>query len=560
MVRKVFNFMYKEVRGLHQAAYILALFAVGSQILAIIRDRLLAHSFGAGAELDLYYAAFRIPDLLYVLFASVLSVYVLLPFVRRRTEEAGSDAGAAVLSQVFSLFLICFSAIALLLALAAPWYVPYLFPGFADNTELLGTLIQILLLQTFLLGVSSLCGVVTQMSQRFVLYAVSPLLYNLSIIFGIIVLYPHFGLVGLVSGVVIGALGHLLIQIPFVRKSSYSFGIVRTFDWKHIRDILYVAIPRALTLSVNQIVLLLLVGIASTLTVGSVSVFQFGFNLQSVPLAVIGMSYSVAAFPTLTTLLGKNKQQEFNHQLLTALRHIIFWSIPITLLIIVLRAQIVRVLLGSGAFDWGDTRLTAAVLAIFVLSLVAQAVLLLVIRAFYAGGWTFIPLWATTFSSAVVLGGVGFFFYGMTFAQQAIVHNTLASVFRLEGVPGVEVLSLAMAFVVSQMIQVGILLYQAKKVFSLEIYPLSVLVGQALLAGVSGAVTAYGTLLFIVDGINQDTFIGICLQGLVAGMAGLLMAIAVYFVCRAPELSEIYRSFHSRIFKTDIIAPQGDTL
>ena len=97
---------------------------------------------------------------------------------------------------------------------------------------------------------------------------------------------------------------------------------------------------------------------------GSVAIFQFALNLQSVPLAIIGMSYSVAAFPVLADLFAKKEQTAFNHHVLTAFRHIIFWSLPIIALVIVLRAQIVRVVLGSGAFDWADTRLTAAVLAV----------------------------------------------------------------------------------------------------------------------------------------------------------------------------------------------------
>lgn len=386
MVKRVVNFVYREVRGLHQAAYIIALFAIGSQLLAIVRDRLLAHTFGAGIDLDLYYAAFRVPDLLYVLFASVLSIYILLPFVNRYTEQVSDRAGAAVLSQVFSLFLLIYAFVAALLAFTAPWYIPVIFPGFAEHFDTLILLLRILLLQPFLLGLSSLCGVVTQMNHRFILYALSPLLYNLGIIIGIAAFYPRLGLEGLVWGVILGAMGHLLIQVPFVRASEYKFSLVKHVDWSLMREILIVSIPRALTLSVNQIVLLVLIGAATVMTAGSVSVFQFAFNLQSVPLAVIGMSYSVAAFPTLSYLFAKKDQVGFNKQLITALRHIIFWSIPIVALVVVLRAHIVRVLLGSGEFDWSDTRLTAAVLAIFVVSLVAQAILLLLIRAFYAGG------------------------------------------------------------------------------------------------------------------------------------------------------------------------------
>ncbi len=558
MVRRVFNFMYREVRGLHQAAYILALFAIGSQLLAVVRDRLLAHMFGAGTELDLYYAAFRIPDLMYVLFASVLSVYVLLPFVSRFSEEGGPAAGARVITQIFSLFLVFFSIVSLILLFSASWYVPKLFPGFAEHTPLLITLIQVLLLQSFFLGISSLCGVITQISHRFVLYAISPLIYNIFIIVGVVLLYPMFGLLGLVVGVVLGAFGHLLIQIPFVRKSEYRFGVTLSFDWKLIREVLLVSIPRALTLSVNQIVLLVLIGMASSLAAGSVSVFQFAFNLQSVPLAVIGMSYSVAAFPTLSTLLAKNKLTEFNHQLLTALRHIIFWSVPAAALIIVLRAQIVRVLLGSGAFDWGDTRLTAAVLALFVISLVAQAILLLLVRAFYAGGRTVVPLIVATVSSAfsVILA----FILLSSFQANDTLRVGLERMFRLEGVSGTEVLVLALAFVLGQFVQLIVLMLISIRTFSINYLPLVRLLAEALLAALAGGFSAYAALIFIVGGINQETFIGITLQGLVAGVMGMTAVVLVYRVLKAPEIFEIYRSFHSKIFKTDVIAPQPDTI
>lgn len=554
MVKRVFNFVYKEVRGLHQAAYILALFTIGSQILAIVRDRLFAHTFGAGIELDLYYAAFRIPDLLFVLFASVLSIYVLLPFVNRRVEHDGARSGSAVLTQIFSLFLLTYSALALILAVTAPLYVTKLFPGFADyHTELVG-LIVILLLQPFLLGLSSLCGVVTQMNHRFVLYALSPLLYNIGIIVGVVALYPVFGIGGLAMGVVLGAIGHLLIQLPFVLRSRYRFSISFSFDWRLIGQVLSVAVPRALTLSVNQLVLLVLISMASLMVAGSVSVFQFAFNLQSVPLAVVGMSYSVAAFPTLSYLYAKADQKAFNLQLITALRHIIFWSLPIISLVIVLRAQLVRVLLGSGEFDWSATRLTAAMLAIFALSLLAQAILLLLVRAFYAGGRTVVPLLIAAFSAGV---SVLVAWWGQRLVlNEPQILDMLAALFRLSDVPGTEVLLLGVAFIAGQLIQLVLLLVASVKVFGVRYGALARLCVQAFTAAAAGGISAYAALNSIVAGVNQETFIGIALQGLSAGVIGVIAVILTYLLLRSKELQEVYKSFHSKIFKTDVIAPQ----
>jgi putative peptidoglycan lipid II flippase len=551
MVSRAFHFIYKEIKGLHQAAYVLAFFAFGSQLLAIVRDRMLAHNFGAGVELDLYYAAFRIPDLLFVLFASVLSVYVLLPFI----EKSGSvDAKKSLLSQVFTLFLLVYTGLAVVLAIGAPWYISYVFPGYTEQSQELAILIQILLLQPLLLGISSICGVVTQMHHRFVLYAISPLLYNVGIIIGLVFLFPFFGLPGLAAGVVLGAVGHVLVQVPFVRGSSFAFIATFAFDWRQIRQLLLVALPRALTLSLNQLVLLLFVSIATTLTVGSVAVFQFAYNIQSVPLAIIGMSYSVAAFPTLSHLYAKRDQLAFNLQLMTALRHILFWSIPIVGLVIVLRAHIVRVLLGSGQFDWSDTRLTAAVLAMFVVSLAAQAALLLIVRAFYAGGRTWQPFFVTVGSSsaAVVAAFGGLFLWNQAPDFQIVIANAL----RLESVPGAEILVLAVAFTVGQLLQILLLLILARRTFALSVKPLGRLLMQAVAAASAGAFVSYGVLRFVVEGINQDVFVGIALQGAVAGVAGVSMVVLTYYSLGSKELTETLRSFKKKIFQTDVIAPQ----
>lgn len=550
--------MYSEIRGLHQAAYILAFFAIGSQMLALVRDRLLAHTFGAGGELDLYYAAFRIPDILFALFSSVLSVYVLLPFVTKARVEKTVTAAADVLRQMFTLFTLVYGVVVLLLFFATPMIVAQVFPGFTDDAPLLTLLIRILLLQPFLLGLSSLFGVVTQLSQRFVLYAVSPLIYNLGIIGGIVFLYPWLGLGGLVIGVVLGAAGHLLIQLPLVRSSELSFGFCRSIDWTLIRSVLSFAFPRALTLSIHQIVLLVLVGMATLMTAGSVSVFQFAFNLQSVPLAIIGMSYSVAAFPVLAELFAKQERVAFTTHVLTAFRHILFWSLPIIALVVVLRAQIVRVVLGSGEFSWNDTRLTAAMLALFVISLIAQSMMLLLIRVFYAGGNTRIPLFAA-------LSGAGIAGLCTVLLLQSLAHSPaflglLTGLFRLEGVVGIEVLVLAMGFVIGVTYEMVVLMYFASKVFGLAWFSLTRQVAEAVAAALVAAVASYATLIFIVDGINQETFIGIMLQGIIAGLMGICGAILTYYALSSRELREIYTSFRAKLLKTDVIAPQAQDL
>lgn len=550
--------LYREVRGLHQAAYVLAAFALGSQLLALVRDRLLASEFGADLTLDIYYAAFRIPDLLYVLFASSLSVYVLIPFVVSHLNEDDSGPARRLLSQVFSVFLVGYTVLALLLMLFLPYLLPFLFPGLVEAQDQLVTMTRILLLQPLFLGISSLFGVVTQLGHRFVLYAISPLIYNVGIIVGIVAFYPLFGIAGLAYGVVLGALGHMLVQLPLVQSSALAFGLTRSIDWTKIQAVLRTSVPRAATLALNQAVLLVLVGIASVMAVGSVSVLQFAYNLQSVPLAIVGASYSIAAFPMLADLFAQQKFDKFRFHIVTALRHIIFWSIPIIGLIIVLRAQVVRVVLGAGEFDWADTRLTAAVLALLAISLFAQACNLLLVRAFYAAGNTRIPF-TVTLGGAVLAIVLTFAFYHW-YQNSVFFADLLQALLRVDAVAGAEVMVIGIAYSLAIIVQVAVLFGCAVREFAIDARPFLRHFLRAAFAACVGGSLAYLTLNFVVEGVRPETFLGIFIQGFLGGIGGMLGVLLGYYAVRSPELTEVYRSFQAKIFKTDVVAPQEDVL
>ena len=165
-----------------------------------------------------------------------------------------------------------------------------------------------------------------------------------------------------------------------------------SIKWHEVKSVMALSVPRTLTLSANHLVLLVFGSFASLAGEGSISIFNLSFNLQSVPLSIVGVSYSVAAFPILVRMFSNGERDAFIEQTLSSLRHIIFWSLPVMVLFIVLRAQIVRTVLGTGEFGWPETRLTAAALALFSLSILAQSVILLVVRGYYAAGRTKVPL------------------------------------------------------------------------------------------------------------------------------------------------------------------------
>ena len=204
MVRRIFERITAPVRGLHQAAYLLAALTLASQALALLRDRAFAHTFGAGETLDLYYAAFRVPDLVFALVSSLVSAYVLIP----RITGMDREATRRLLSESATFLFACGGLICVVLALCMPQFLAFLYPRFAlspHNAEFV-LLARILLLQPILLGLSGVLASVTQVHRRFMLFAISPVLYNLGIIFGTVEFNPLWGLPGIGIGGVIGAL------------------------------------------------------------------------------------------------------------------------------------------------------------------------------------------------------------------------------------------------------------------------------------------------------------------------------------------------------------------
>lgn len=543
-----------EVKGMHHAAYVLAGFALGSQLLALVRDRLLASSFGAGQTLDLYYAAFRIPDLLFVGVASLLSLYALLP-VLSRLEEENSGLVISFMRKMLLLFFVGMGAVCALAYLLAPQLISFVVPGLALHTDRLAELTlltRILLLQPILLGLSNLFANLTQLRHRFVLYSLSPLLYNLGIIAGILFFYPHMGLSGLVWGVVIGAGLHALVQLPFfaLERESQTLSWGRTL--RHFKEVLILSVPRTFSLAAGQIALLCVIVVASLLPTGSISVFTFAWNLQAVPLTIIGVSYSVAAFPTLARFFAGAKRDEFVRHIEAALRHIIFWSLPAIILIIILRAHLVRIILGAGAFDWSATRLVAAALALFALSLAAQSISLLIARAYYAAGNTYKPLMLAIVE--VIVSVISAFVLVVTFNHYVFLRSFVEAMLRVDDVPGTVVLMLALGLTLGALARFAVGLSMIARDFNIPLRTVRRLSFESLSASLIGGVAAYITLQFFDPLIDTTTVPGILVQGVAAGAMGLVTVGIVLYFLHSKELAEIISAAKQKLSGEEAVA------
>jgi putative peptidoglycan lipid II flippase len=552
MVKRVFNFIGKEIGGLHEAAYLLGIFALLSQILALVRDRLLAASFGADQSLDLYYAAFRIPDFIFVSIASIVSLSVLIPFLMERLDQGQAEAKKFI-DAIFSIFFFFIGAVAIIAWILTPYLLKLFFPALTQNFDTLVSMTRIMLFSPIFLGFSNFLASITQIYRRFFIYALSPVMYNLGIIIGILVFLPLWGIQGLAWGVALGAFLHCFIQIPFVWKKELFPQLQLRPHVRAVRQVLLISLPRTLAVSSNEISEFFLVALASGLAGGAISIFNFAWNLQSVPLSIIGVSYSLAAFPLLTKLFTTGDNKKFVDQMISSTRHIIFWSIPIMTLFIVLRAQIVRVILGSGRFDWSDTRLTAAALALFTISLVPQSLVLLFVRSYYARGKTRRPLFTNVASAGLII----LFSYLLVqlFHQSQFFKYFIESLLRVEDLPGAVVLMLPLGFSLG----VGINLVVHWIAFEKDFKGYSAPVLRALFQILSASIImGYVThiLLEVLDNyFNINTFVGIFLQGFLAGIGGIIVGLVLLVVLKNRELRDISATFHKKIWKAKVVPP-----
>jgi putative peptidoglycan lipid II flippase len=397
MLKGIFH---RQISSITIAAALVATSSLVSRFLGIIRDRILAGQFGATTTLDIYYAAFRIPDLVFNLVVLGALSAGFIPIFTSLIKPGGSElkshsagqetfqkdnrpAAWILANNVLNWLLLGLAGLSLIGIIGAPALTKLIAPGFsAAEQATTASLTRIMFLSPLFLGISGIFGGILQSFKRFLIYSLAPIFYNLGIIVGALYFVQWWGLAGLAWGVVLGAFLHMIIQIPTVYRLGFRYRLKIIWHDLNTKKIGRMMVPRTMSLAISQINLVVITIIASGLSSGSLAVFNFANNLQSFPIGIFGISFAIAAFPALA-------EAAFDKAKLTAsfsqtIRQILFFVIPTTVLIVALRAQIIRVVLGTGQFDWQATILTMNALAFFAISLFAQATIPLLIRVFYA--------------------------------------------------------------------------------------------------------------------------------------------------------------------------------
>jgi putative peptidoglycan lipid II flippase len=377
--------------ALPRGALILSVLTFAGYLMGLVRDRIFAHTFGAGPELDAYNAAFILPELaLDVLVAGGLIAPFVPIFVGLRSEAA--EAAAAFGRTILTLAIVVMAIGAAVLFILAPQTVDLIAPGFqADQREMYVELFRIMCVTPVIFAASLVLGEILVSERSFVAYGLAPLMYNAGIVGGTLVLGPRYGVFGAAIGAVVGALGHLAVRALGIWRTRFRPRPSLALRTKGVGEFLRLMLPKMISHPVEPLMFLYFTALASTLEPGSVTSLSFAHNFQSVPVSLIGASFAIAAFPVLSASAAAGDRPAFVRQFRTSLITIALLTIVAAIGLFLVSEVAIRVLLGGGAFDDADVARTSGILAVFALSVPLESLVQLLSRAIYATHNTLLP-------------------------------------------------------------------------------------------------------------------------------------------------------------------------
>jgi putative peptidoglycan lipid II flippase len=488
-----------------------------SRILGYVRVVVIANSFRS-SELDAFFAAFRIPDLIFQLVAAGALSSALIPIVSGLFTTNERARAWRVVSTVINLMLVALVVLSVGLFVLAPVVVPIITPGFAGpKLEQTVELTRIMLLSPIFLALGAVATSVLNSGGRFAASAIAPIVYNLAIIGGALLLGPALGVEGLAFAVVAGSMGHLLVQVRPLARLGFRYEPHIDGSDPQARKALVLMAPRAIGLGVTQITFIVVTALASTLGNGAVSDFTFAFAVLQIPLGIIGVPLGIVVLPSLSRNAAVGREDSFAALLTRALRLLAYVMIPIAALTAVVRRPVVEVLFGGGTIGATDLDLIALTLVAFCVGLTAHAMIAVLARAFYARQDTVTP----------VLAAIG-----------AVVVNCTLAVILVGplGLPGIA-LAIAIAAWLEALVLIAILYRRLAhfRLAGLGRVGLEAVVGSAIAGGVAVAVLGAATGVLGGDPGRLVLVVEVAVVSLAFATVYALLSLAL----RIPELPSI---------------------
>lgn len=384
-MKRLWAFFWNKQASVRSAATVLIIMVFTSRILGLLRDRMLAARFSPD-ELGVYLAAFRLPNLLFELLVMGALTSAFIPVYTKYITQGKQQEGWRISNTVITICCIIFACIALPILIWTKEVSHFIAPGFSDAQvgQMIGFTRFMVIAQVFPLLIGNFFTGILQSHTLFFIPAIAPVVYNIGIIIAVAGLSTSIGLWAPVVGVGIGAVLFMVIQIPSLIRLGYRSRIAVDIHNQGVREIGKLMVPRTIGLAVSQVDTTVDLILSTLLGARMVTVFNFAQHLQQLPIGLFGATVAQAAFPLLSQASASEDKDKFAKTLYSALNQIIFFIMPVSVLFIVLRIPIVRLVFGASRFDWQATVLTGMTLSMFAISLSAQAISQLLTRGFYA--------------------------------------------------------------------------------------------------------------------------------------------------------------------------------
>jgi putative peptidoglycan lipid II flippase len=498
---------------------------IASRFLGWLRLSVIGAKFGESPELDAFWAAFRIPDTLFNLLVAGALASAFIPVFTGYLAKEREDEAWRVASSVMNAIVILLIGLSAGLWLLAPWIVPVIAP-FPDPAQVQETirLSRIMLLSPIFMGLSALFTGILNSYRQFLSGATAPLVYNFVIILFALFAAPFLGIEALAWGTVAGAAMMWLVQVPELtfRRTRYKLAL----DLGHpgVREIVRLTVPRTLALGAVQLIFIVDTYLAAKMEEGSLTALNYAFQLMQLPLGVFSIAISAAVFPTLSAYAAQGLQSKMRDTLQTAIRWILFLTLPTVVMMIVLRRPIVNLLFQYGRFGPEARELTQEAFLFYSLGLAGHALIQILARAYYASKDTRTPL-------ALTLVSIG---------TNIVLSVLLAPLYGING--------LALANSIATLAEAALFMILLAPRARLKIVGLGTATLRVLAASLLMGIAMFAVIRATNITVDlQQTKIGLLLQTLIAVAVGVTAYVGAATLFRVPELAEITTVLRARL-------------
>lgn len=398
LLKKSFNALVSKQTNIFSAAFFIAATTILSQILGVLKYRFLVIFLeNPNKELGIYFASFKVPEFIFQVFIASAITSTFIPIFSDYISKDKKEDAYAFTSSLLSIGLTLYLFISIIVLIFSYQIASLIVPG-ASAMELttISNLMRVIQLSQIFFILGTLETAILQSFQHFLIPGLASAFYNLGIIIGIIVFAPFLGLYGAITGALIGSILFFVIQIPLLRVSGFTFSFKLDFRNSGIIKTFQLMVPRSLSLLVGQVAAMSTLFFASIKSLESYGFFELAQILIMAPVLLIGQSIAQASFPTMS--LKRENKNEFVYIFLSSFNQILYLILPISVLFIILRIPMVRLFYGAKEFNWPATVETGYILSILSLSIFAQALSNLVLRAFYVHKDTKTPFYITIIS------------------------------------------------------------------------------------------------------------------------------------------------------------------